>query len=187
MRIGAPGPWTAAELGRGVLAGLPHYGLALWVLAAVVGALVPMPALLVDLLLTLSLAGSTALLVASLAARRSADFLGFPTLLILVTLSRLSLNVTTTRMILTEGDAGRVIDAFATLVIREDLIVGAVMFASTRSGPAARAKSTTSLLNVVPLRACSRPFRIDGLKVLPGRVAPTSSAFTHELLMVCAL
>lgn len=129
MRIGAPGPWTAAELGRGVLAGLPHYGLALWVLAAVVGALVPMPALLVDLLLTLSLAGSTALLVASLAARRSADFLGFPTLLILVTLSRLSLNVTTTRMILTEGDAGRVIDAFATLVIREDLIVGAVMFA----------------------------------------------------------
>lgn len=129
MRIAVPAGWTAAELGRGVLAGLPAYGPALWVLAAVVGALVPMPALLVDFLLTLSLAGSMALLVASLAARRSAELLGFPTLLLLVTLSRLSLNVSTTRLILTEGDAGRVVDAFATLVIGRDLIVGAVVFA----------------------------------------------------------
>ncbi len=129
MRIDAPGPWTAADAGRGVLAGLPQQGLALWVLAAVVGALVPMPTPLVDLLLALSLAGSTALLVASLGARRGADLLGFPTLLLLVTLSRLSLNVTTTRLILTDGDAGRVVDAFASLVIRGDLIVGAAMFA----------------------------------------------------------
>lgn len=116
-------------MGRGVIAGLPHHGLALWVLAAVVGALVPMPTVLVDLLLALSLAGSTALVVASLGARRSDDFLGFPTLLLLVTLTRLSLNVTTTRLILTEGDAGRVVDAFASLVIGGDLIVGAAMFA----------------------------------------------------------
>jgi hypothetical protein len=91
--------------------------------------LVPLPTGAVDLLLSLSLAASVLLLVASLAVRRSVDFLTFPSLLLLVTLSRLALNVATTRLILSEGDAGRVIDAFAGLVVRGDLLVGAVMFA----------------------------------------------------------
>ena len=65
--------------------------------------------------------------------------------------------------------------------------VGAVMAASTRSGPAASAKSTTRGLKVVPFRACPRPARMDGLNVLPGRVAPTMSAFTHAVLIVSAL
>jgi len=91
--------------------------------------LVPLPSAVVDLLLSLSLAASVLLLVASLAVRRSVDFLSFPALLLLVTLSRLALNVATTRLILSQGDAGRVIDAFAGLVVRGDLLVGAVMFA----------------------------------------------------------
>ena len=91
--------------------------------------LVPLPSGAVDLLLSLSLAAAVLLLVASLAVRRSVDFLSFPALLLLVTLSRLALNVATTRLILSEGDAGRVIDAFAGLVVRGDLLVGAVMFA----------------------------------------------------------
>ncbi len=91
--------------------------------------LVPLPSAAVDLLLSLSLAASVLLLVASLAVRRSVDFLTFPSLLLLVTLSRLALNVATTRLILSEGEAGRVIDAFAGLVVRGDLLVGAVMFA----------------------------------------------------------
>jgi type III secretion protein V len=91
--------------------------------------LVPLPSAAVDLLLSLSLAASVLLLVASLAVRRSVDFLTFPSLLLLVTLSRLALNVATTRLILSEGEAGKVIDAFAGLVVRGDLLVGAVMFA----------------------------------------------------------
>lgn len=91
--------------------------------------LVPLPSAAVDLLLSLSLAASVLLLVASLAVRRSVDFLTFPSLLLLVTLSRLALNVATTRLILSQGEAGRVIDAFAGLVVRGDLLVGAVMFA----------------------------------------------------------
>lgn len=91
--------------------------------------LVPLPSAAVDLLLSLSLAAAVLLLVASLAVRRSVDFLSFPSLLLLVTLSRLALNVATTRLILSQGEAGRVIDAFAGLVVRGDLLVGAVMFA----------------------------------------------------------
>ncbi|MCX4243769.1 FHIPEP family type III secretion protein [Paraliomyxa miuraensis] len=91
--------------------------------------LVPLPTPLVDLLLSISLAGSVLLLVASLGVRRSADFLSFPKLLLLVTLYRLAINVSTTRLILSQADAGRVVDAFASFVVRGDLVVGGVMFA----------------------------------------------------------
>lgn len=90
--------------------------------------LVPLPTALVDLLLSISLAGAVLLLVAGLAVRRSADFLSFPALLLLVTLYRLAINVSTTRLILSQADAGQVVDAFATFVVRNDLIVGGVMF-----------------------------------------------------------
>lgn len=91
--------------------------------------LVPLPTPLVDLLLSMSLAGAVLLLVVSLGVRRTSDFLNFPSLLLLATLYRLALNVSTTRLILSQADAGRVIDTFAEFVIRDDLVVGAVMFA----------------------------------------------------------
>ncbi|MDC0721017.1 FHIPEP family type III secretion protein [Nannocystis bainbridge] len=124
MRIG-----RAAGSGADIWAVLPGYGLVLWVLAAVTCALLPLPRWLVDLLLTLSLAGSVTALVASVTARRSAELLGFPRLLLLMTLTRMALNVTTTRLILRDADAGEVIAAFSTLVIQGDLVVGAVVFA----------------------------------------------------------
>jgi type III secretion protein V len=123
---------TRSSLGaalRHALAGWPRLVPALWVCAMLACMLVPLPTGAVDLLLSLSLAASVLLLVASLAVRRSAEFLAFPALLLLVTLSRLALNVATTRLILSQADAGRVIDAFAGLVVRGDILVGAVMFA----------------------------------------------------------
>lgn len=90
--------------------------------------LLPLPTAVVDLLLSLSLAASVLLLVAGLRVARAAEFLAFPTLVLLLTLYRLALNVSTTRLILSQADAGRVIDAFADLVVRGDLLVGAVMF-----------------------------------------------------------
>ncbi|MCY1071118.1 FHIPEP family type III secretion protein [Nannocystis sp. RBIL2] len=124
MRIG-----RAVGSGQDFWAVLPGYGLVLWVLAAVVCALLPLPRWLVDLLLTLSLAGSVTALVAGVTARRSAELLGFPRLVLLMTLTRMALNVTTTRLILRDADAGEVIAAFSTLVIQGDLLVGAVVFA----------------------------------------------------------
>jgi flagellar biosynthesis component FlhA len=115
--------------GSTLIGALPGLAPTFLVVALLGCVLVPLPTPLVDLLLSISLAGSVLLLVASLGVRRSADFLGFPALLLLVTLYRLALNVSTTRLILSQADAGRVVDAFASIVVRDDLVVGGVMFA----------------------------------------------------------
>lgn len=112
-----------------LLEALPGLAPTFLVVALLACVLVPLPTPLVDLLLSLSMAGSVLLLVASLGVKRTTDFINFPTLLLLATLYRLALNVSTTRLILSEADAGRVVDAFATFVVRDDLIVGGVMFA----------------------------------------------------------
>ena len=101
---------------------------ALLIVALLACMLVPLSTLLVDVLLSLSLSAAVLLLVASMTVRRSADFLGFPRLLLLTTLFRLALNVQTTRLILADRFAGEVIAAFSSLVVREELIVGVVMF-----------------------------------------------------------
>lgn len=108
---------------------LPRYLPALGVVGLMVCMLVPLPTGLVDLLLSLSLALAVLLLVVCLGVRRSADFLAFPSLLLLATLLRLALNVQTTRLILADASAGQVIEAFAELVVRGDMVVGAVVFA----------------------------------------------------------
>jgi type III secretion protein V len=107
---------------------LPSASPLILIVALLLCLLVPLPTVLVDLLLSLSLAAAVLLLVASLRVARAAEFLAFPTLVLLLTLYRLALNVSTTRLILSQADAGRVIDAFADLVVRGDLLVGAVMF-----------------------------------------------------------
>jgi type III secretion protein V len=115
--------------GGKLLQALPGLAPTFIIVALLACVLVPLPTLLVDLLLSFSLSGAVLLLVASLGIRRTTQFLNFPSLLLLVTLYRLALNVSTTRLILSQADAGRVIDAFATFVVREDLVVGGVMFA----------------------------------------------------------
>lgn len=122
-------PRPLRNSGTTLLGALPGLAPTFAVVALLACVLVPLPTALVDLLLSVSLAGAMLLLVASLGVRRSADFLSFPTLLLLVTLYRLAINVSTTRLILSQADAGQVVDAFATFVVRGDLVVGGVMFA----------------------------------------------------------
>ncbi|HLT28609.1 MAG TPA: flagellar biosynthesis protein FlhA [Myxococcaceae bacterium] len=105
-----------------------------WVLALAVSMvlatlLIPLPPAWVDLGIALSLALSVTLLVASLGAREALQVSAFPTALLVTTLFRLALNVASTRLALSEGHAGRVIEAFGTFVIRGDYVVGAVVFA----------------------------------------------------------
>ncbi len=114
--------------GSWLLGALPGLAPTFVVVALLACVLVPLPTTLVDLLLSVSLAGSVLLLVASLGVRRSAELLNFPTMLLLVTLFRLAINVSTTRLILSQADAGRVVDSFATFVVRDNLVVGGVMF-----------------------------------------------------------
>ena len=99
------------------------------VVAAILAAMiVPLPEWLLDLGIALNLAASAALLVAALYAKDALQVASFPTLLLLTTLFRLALNVSTTRLALSEGRAGEIIQAFGEFVIRGDYAVGAVIF-----------------------------------------------------------
>ncbi len=129
MATGSPRTNPLVRAGGTLLRGLPSVAPTFVVVALLACVLVPLPTPLVDLLLSVSLAASVLLLVGSLTIGRSSEFSNFPALLLLATLFRLALNVSTTRLILSQADAGRVVDAFASIVVRGDLIVGGVMFA----------------------------------------------------------
>lgn len=129
MATVSPRPNPFVQAGRALLSGLPAVAPTFLVVAILACVLVPLPTPLVDLLLSISVAASVLLLVASLTVGRASEFTNFPALLLLATLFRLALNVSTTRLILSQADAGRVVDAFASIVVRGDLIVGGVMFA----------------------------------------------------------
>ena len=98
--------------------------------AAILGALVvPLPGWLLDLGLALNLVAAAALLLAALRAGGPLELSAFPTLLLVTTLLRLALNVSSTRLALAEGHAGAVIQAFGEFVVRGDYVVGGVVFA----------------------------------------------------------
>lgn len=95
--------------------------------------LVPLPRNLLDVLLVLNLGLALILLLRSLFLSHSLKLFSFPTILLLTTLFRLALNVSSTRLILLDGDqglnaAGRVIEAFGSFVVQGDFVVGAIIF-----------------------------------------------------------
>jgi len=94
---------------------------------------IPLPTILLDLLLSLSITLSLVIILVSTYIHSPLEFSSFPTVLLLITLFRLSLNIATTRMILLHGDqgtmaAGRVIKAFGSFVVGGNYIVGAIVF-----------------------------------------------------------
>jgi type III secretion protein V len=99
------------------------------VLAVVLLLVAPLPPAALDALLALNLAGSATILVVTLFARSALRFASFPTLLLLTTLFRLALSVSSTRLVLSRGDAGRVIEAFGRVVVQGNPVVGVVVFA----------------------------------------------------------
>ncbi|MCP4604095.1 MAG: FHIPEP family type III secretion protein [Proteobacteria bacterium] len=103
-------------------------GLALSVIAVVVMMIVPLTPWLLDLLISLNLGISILVLSLALFIRRPLAFTAFPTLLLVATLYRLALNVSSTRLILIKADAGRVIGGFGGFVVGGDILVGAVIF-----------------------------------------------------------
>jgi type III secretion protein V len=102
---------------------------ALLVLAVVLLLVAPVPPALLDALLAANLAAAATILVVTLFARDALRFASFPTLLLLTTLFRLALNVSSTRLVLSRGAAGEVIEAFGRVVVQGNAVVGAVVFA----------------------------------------------------------
>ena len=100
--------------------------------AAIVGIVVmmvvPLPTVLLDLLLVLNIALATLTLLSSMFTTRVLDFSIFPSFLLIATLFRLALNVSVTRLVLLDGNAGKVIDSFGHFVVGGSVVVGLVIF-----------------------------------------------------------
>jgi flagellar biosynthesis protein FlhA len=108
-------------------------GLALGVVVLLSVLVLPLPPLLLDFGLSLSITAAVLVLMVSLFLARPLDFSSFPTLLLLTTLLRLSLNVATTRLILSHGNegplaAGHVVNAFGGFLMGGDVVIGLILF-----------------------------------------------------------
>ena len=125
----APTPYPPAQRLAELLAKRSDLAVAALVVAIVVMMIVPLPTLAVDLLLAANLALATAILLTSLYLRDAAALASLPSVLLLTTLFRLGLNVSTTRLILLQADAGRVVQAFGEFVVAGNQVVGVVIFA----------------------------------------------------------
>ncbi len=99
-----------------------------FVLIPILCLIIPVPLVLLDVLFTLNIAVSMLTLFSALFAKEPLDMSSFPTLLLLTTLFRLSLNVSSTRNILLNGEAGNVVNTFGNFVGGGNLVVGAVVF-----------------------------------------------------------
>ncbi len=109
-------------------------GLALGVFCLLSLLILPLPTMLLDLGLSLSITASVLVLMVALLLERPLDFTSFPQLLLLTTLLRLSLNVATTRLILSHGSegptaAGQVVAAFGGFLMGGDVVIGLILFA----------------------------------------------------------
>ncbi len=100
----------------------------LFLLTAVIIMIIPLRTWMLDVFITVNIALALIILFNALFAREALDMSSYPSLLLFVTIYRLALNVSSTRAILTEGEAGQVINTFAGFVGGNDLVVGMVIF-----------------------------------------------------------
>ncbi len=115
---------------RGVGAMTRHNDIAMVALLVVVITLmiVPLPTWLVDTLIGVNMTLSFLMLMMAMYVRSALDFSSFPTMLLFTTLFRVGLNITTTRLILLQADAGEIIFTFGEFALGGNFVVGAVVF-----------------------------------------------------------
>ncbi|MFA4994616.1 MAG: flagellar biosynthesis protein FlhA [Bdellovibrionales bacterium] len=124
---------------------------------------IPLPPFLIDIGLSMSITFSVLILMTVLFIGKSLEFSSFPTVLLIATLIRLSLNLGTTRLVLTKGNegtaaAGHVVESFASLVMGGDFIIGVIVF------------SILTLVNFVVITKGS------------GRIAEVAARFTLDAM-----
>lgn len=97
-------------------------------LVAVVMMLIPLPTELVDLLITMNIAISVLILLSAIYVTHPLEFSSLPSVILIATLFRLAITITTTRLILLQADAGEIVTAFGTFVVGGSIAVGLVVF-----------------------------------------------------------
>ena len=102
--------------------------IAFFVVAILGMIIIPLPSFLLDFMLVVNIALSITILLLTLFSKSVLEFSTFPTLLLITTMFRLALNISSTRLILTVGEAGAVINTFADFVAGNNVVVGAVIF-----------------------------------------------------------
>ncbi|MBQ1604973.1 MAG: FHIPEP family type III secretion protein, partial [Lachnospiraceae bacterium] len=103
-------------------------GIVGYLLAAVIFFIIPIPSILLDVMLALNISIALIILVNVLFVQEVLDMSFFPTLLLFTTIFRISLNVSSTRLILTTGNPGNVVTTFGSFVGGGDLVIGAIIF-----------------------------------------------------------
>ena len=98
------------------------------IVAVVLLIIIPVDSRIIDIFLSANIALSILILLISMFIEEPLEFSAFPSVLLISTVYRLALNMSTTRLILTKGDAGNVVAAFGDFVIQGDAIVGFIMF-----------------------------------------------------------
>src|SRR5580693_282484 len=127
------GPAAANPLAALNLSSVSELGVPIAVLMIVIALITPLPSFILDFLIVLDLMLSVIVMMVAVYIRRPVDFSVFPTTLLLLTLYRLALNISSARLILLNGNtgtsaAGHVIEAFGSFVVGGNYIVGAVIF-----------------------------------------------------------
>ncbi len=131
-----PGGVTAGLDGLGQIFKFMRHGdigLALGVITIMTVLILPMPAVMLDLFLAVSITFSVLILMTALFIHTPLEFSVFPTILLIATMIRLALNMASTRLILTQGHegtdaAGRVIEAFGNFVMQGNFVIGIIVF-----------------------------------------------------------
>ncbi len=103
-------------------------GVALYLIAAIIFFIIPIPSFLLDIMLAINISLALVILMNALFVQEVLEMSFFPTLLLFTTIFRISLNVSSTRLILNTGDPGNVVRTFGQFVGGNDLIIGAIVF-----------------------------------------------------------
>ena len=103
-------------------------GVALYLMAAIIFFIVPIPSALLDVLLIFNISVALVILFNCLFEQEVLDMSFFPTLLLFTTIFRISLNVSSTRLILKTGDPGNVVTTFGSFVGGNDMVIGTIIF-----------------------------------------------------------
>jgi len=129
--IAAPAPWK--QLSGILFSNWKELGVPIAVLGIVIALITPLPGFVLDILIVTDIMMSVVVMMVAMYIRKPVEFSVFPTTLLLLTLYRLALNISSTRLILMNGNtgtsaAGEVIQAFGNFVVGGNYIIGAVIF-----------------------------------------------------------
>ena len=105
-----------------------QYAVPVGIVMIILMMVVPLPAYVLDLLIAGNITLALVIVLVSMYVKKALEFSSFPSLLLIATLFRLALNISATRLVLTDGYAGKVIEAFGHFVVGGSLIVGLVIF-----------------------------------------------------------